>query len=297
MRTRLLFATLLMSVACDPTLDTSTPDTDTGTDTASDSGTASDTGTDSGTATDSGTGTDSGTQGPDITELDPTCHPADPMFVAGFTRTYNVVSDLANSGTTSEGTEVQTGLGPSVAPSGTTVYAVQTALSTTGDAVTATIYQSCFGGVAKVLEWEASITVGGQSKNVKATPSLAREYLPTVAELDAGTTWTYDYQLDIDANLGMPLPITIPTSGTYTALAGKESITVAAGTFDAWKITNVFDQARDSGTMGQFSDISGSAIYWYVEGLGLVKEETLDANTGAVIMTKELASFTGLSPV
>jgi len=83
----------------------------------------------------------------------------------------------------------------------------------------------------------------------------------------AGTRWTESYE-ETKTLAGMA-PITATTSDTWTVDAPKVKVTVPAGTFDAVVLMK--------------STATGQKTYWYVEGVGKVKE------TGG--QTEELVSF------
>ena len=118
--------------------------------------------------------------------------------------------------------------------------------------------------------------------------------LPGVATLGKEGSWSYSYDNTVDFS-GMPM--SIPTEGTYVEL-GFESVKVPAGTFaDAYKLSNTYTQDRtalDSFGFGGGGVITAYAEYYYVEGIGLVYEKTVDTSDGHTIMEKSLTSYSGL---
>lgn len=108
--------------------------------------------------------------------------------------------------------------------------------------------------------------------------------LPPGNTLGDATDWTFTYDLVVNTDVGV---YTVPTQGTSTD-AGLEVVTVPAGTFQTWKITSTWSQDRRS---------SGGALeertstFWYAEGVGLVRERTVDATSGAQVISKDLRSF------
>jgi hypothetical protein len=73
------------------------------------------------------------------------------------------------------------------------------------------------------------------------------------------------------------------------------TVTVDAGTYDAWHISSTYDMGlATSGTLPFSRDYPGTADYYWVEDLGLVKEEHFDRETGSLILGKELAAVSGL---
>ena len=74
-------------------------------------------------------------------------------------------------------------------------------------------------------------------------------------------------------------------------VAGFESVTVTAGTFDAMLVENTYNLIDSSGTVGSRTGIVQT---WWVEGLGPVK--VLDTSGGTVNETRELTSYTDFNP-
>lgn len=69
-----------------------------------------------------------------------------------------------------------------------------------------------------------------------------------------------------------------------------QDITLFNGeTVTAYKLVNSYSQAGSTGTT------NGYIEQWWVRGLGLVKENHINMDTGAQIASKELTSYTGLS--
>jgi hypothetical protein len=72
-------------------------------------------------------------------------------------------------------------------------------------------------------------------------------------------------------------------------------VTVDSGTYDAWHISSTYDMGLTSGGTLPFSrDYPGTADYYWVEDLGLVKEAHYDRETGSLILSKDLAAVSGL---
>lgn len=105
-------------------------------------------------------------------------------------------------------------------------------------------------------------------------PELEEHWVPSKlhvhsapAQRAAGARWSESYQ-ETKTIAGMA-PISAMASDTWTVDAPKVSVTVPAGTFEAVVLMK--------------STATGSKTYWYVEGVGKVKE------TGG--QTEELVSF------
>ena len=70
-------------------------------------------------------------------------------------------------------------------------------------------------------------------------------------------------------------------------------MTLATGDEVAYKVTNTFVR-NGNPPFGAPMPASGYIEQWYVKGLGLVKEVTIDDAQPDPILTKELVSYSGL---
>lgn len=161
---------------------------------------------------------------------------------------------------------------------------------------------------------------------VDATLSPYRRYLSPEFAVGAEGSWDYDYNLNInalesncsdgqdndfdgavdaadpecasgttEAGGATPQNQSEQVTGSYLD-AGFQEITILAGTSQsqtvtAYKVVNTVTQTD------QFGQPSESYIeqYW-VKGLGMVKEDFIDG-TGAITLSKELSSVTGLTVI
>lgn len=120
--------------------------------------------------------------------------------------------------------------------------------------------------------------------------------LPSADEMEVGATWSTNYAMRMtfsDESLGsMVMNQTIANSSEIVA---RESVTVPYGTFDALRI-------ESSGTVQMAMDLEGTPMpapsvditstSWYVEGIGMVREETPDMmGTGAGPSITELVDI------
>ena len=81
--------------------------------------------------------------------------------------------------------------------------------------------------------------------------------------------------------------------GTFVE-AGISSMTLATGEeVMAYKVTNTFVR-NGQPPFGAPMPASGYIEQWYVKGLGLVKEVTIDDAQPDPVLTKELVSYSGL---
>lgn len=196
-----------------------------------------------------------------------------------------------------------------------------------------TVYVACNydGEGLFMLAWEGTATQKNflgfpTTYEVDATLSPYRRYMSPEFAVGAEGSWSYDYNLGINAlesNCGdgqdndfdgaidaadpecangsteaggaMPQNQSEQVTGSYLD-AGFQSITILAGTaqaqtVQAYKVVNTVTQTD------QFGQPSESYIeqYW-VKGLGMVKEDFLDG-TGSITLSKELSSVTGLTVI
>ena len=107
------------------------------------------------------------------------------------------------------------------------------------------------------------------------------------ADLITGTSWDYSYEA-ADASMGSMWS----AEGTMTIL-GADSITITAGTFDTLVIQNDYTLVDNSG-FGMF-DRDVLATMYYVERLGIVYTEEVDAG-GGIVEIRELNTYTGFYP-
>jgi hypothetical protein len=75
--------------------------------------------------------------------------------------------------------------------------------------------------------------------------------------------------------IGSPLPMTLSVAITDRKVAGKESITTPAGTFDCYKITS---KTTTQTKMGMNITFEFSTTEWIAEKIGMVKSESVDKN-------------------
>ncbi len=212
-----------------------------------------------------------------------TCHPYEPVSDLVWEKDFDV--DFGGS----KGTEVQMGGGPDKTSSGTDAFAMDSVLDAGTYAWDGTSFTSCNVG-GELLQLESSGTYTNPTfgtLDVVATDNPARVVLPKFDQVGTGATWTFDYDLEVDSGGNATA---IPTAGSSTE-EDTESVTVPAGTFLAWKITSTWSQ--------DFTDAGGDLLerdstFWYVEGLGLVKELTIDAATGDLVIEKVLTDYSGL---
>ena len=163
-------------------------------DTSDVDGTGVDTDTEDG---DTDPDTDSGTVG-----IASDCHGADPVDQTGWTRTYSTNYD----GT--EGIEIQTPGGLGVGISGTQAFLVNSIITPSGgEPISIVSYRSCNLGQ---LTWQGEHVTGNITGDlfgfpipveidVEKRPAGDAPLLPPIAQMDAGTFFTYEYtQMDVN---------------------------------------------------------------------------------------------------
>lgn len=111
--------------------------------------------------------------------------------------------------------------------------------------------------------------------------------LPNPDEVDVGSTWTSNYTLSGDMNVG-GLETTADATVTINYVVGAiEEVTVPAGTFpQAYRVDSTSDM-EIALSMGEsvvpFSGFNFSSSTWYVEGLGMIKSsDTFEGGSSSI---------------
>jgi hypothetical protein len=215
------------------------------------------------------------------------CHAFEPVDKVGWKKSFRVSYEGSN------GTEDQVGIGAILLPDGRIGFAVGSTLSAGSRAWDVDSFSACDASGALLQEGAEGFISDPDFGSVtfEAENQPARIVLPSAQSVGNGTAWTFNYVLAtrVDPNFFFD----IPTDGNSRDM-GLEVVTVPAGTFTAWRIDSRWNQ--DNSQWGGTVDRRRST-FWYVEGLGLVQENTVDRNTGAVVMRKQLASYSGLTPL
>jgi hypothetical protein len=109
------------------------------------------------------------------------------------------------------------------------------------------------------------------------------------AKIETGDSWIQSFDFDSTGTISGNT-----TTGTGTSIStyeaqGVESITTPAGTFQAMKIQSETEEDIQATFNGLAANSSNAyqTIYWFVEGVGLVRSET----TGGYTETLELQSY------
>jgi hypothetical protein len=271
-------------------------DADTDTDSDTDADADADTDTDTDSDTDSDTDAD--------TDTDPsTCHhDFHPVHASGWEKTY-VSTWIEPEHGTSTATATESPLGSGYTSTGAEAYKIWDTMTVGGaTAWEGTTYISCDedDGLS-VNEWNMNITYSVDIEGSPTSPgavfmvlSSPRNYLPNTDVIGTGSSWSFSYTLMYTDTSGTGMTVNIPVSGSYTD-QGMTTVTVDSGTYDAWHISSTYDMGLTSGGTLPFSrDYPGTADYYWVEDLGLVKEAHHDRETGSLILSKDLAAVSGL---
>lgn len=219
-----------------------------------------------------------------------------PLGTPGWTKTYS--ASFSWSGEAAEGTATESGLGAQTLPDGSSGWAYQDSTSTSAEGYDVTTYVGCdLNGDEGmfIVGWEGSYqaSLGGFPLpfDVDARLSPARKYLPAGYELGAVGSWSYSYTLDLtyQGDSGGPTSQPYTIAGTY-AEAGFQELTLFDNTtVQAYKLVNTYAKTDTTAT------VNGYIEQWWVKGLGLVKENHVNMDTGATIASKTLSSYSGLS--
>jgi hypothetical protein len=109
------------------------------------------------------------------------------------------------------------------------------------------------------------------------------------AKIETGDSWVQSFDFDSTGTIGGNTTTGTGTSTSTYEAQGVESITTPAGTFQAMKIQSETEEDIQATFNGLAMNSSNAyeTIYWFVEGVGLVRSET----TGGYTETLELQSY------
>lgn len=252
------------------------------------------------------------------------CHPFDPVDSApGWVRRYSATFGR------DRGMEIQTGIGQDTIPAGwagptATGWAYDTEVVNAGDAnYEGRSWYVCDHGAqlgAFDIGWTKTVMgglLGRTPITVRAAARQPRRYLPGDADMIGGfPNWSENMRYDLTQDGGTIVPggsqAELHHDGTYVGF-GLESVTVPAGTFDAVHLVVSYTEEKASagGLMDAFfgvfdalfasvfgfangeTSVTVESHRWYVRGIGLVKESTVDI-AGAAISEHELTRCSGL---
>ena len=119
--------------------------------------------------------------------------------------------------------------------------------------------------------------------------STPRRYLPPVESLGTGESWDFAYDMLYPAATPAAPFFSIPVSGTYEDM-GLEAIVLDGIEHAAWHIRSSYTMELTA--TGVFTrDYPAEADFWYVEGMGLVREIHIDIETESVILERNLVDM------
>ena len=114
--------------------------------------------------------------------------------------------------------------------------------------------------------------------------------LPAADQMTAGHEWTTHYVVEVTMpDLGQGAMSMSETVDLVNTVAGEESVTVPAGTFDAMRVDTTGTIAV-SIAGAPASNIEMSMASWYAEGVGLVRQEIGGMLGGEDTIVTELVS-------
>jgi hypothetical protein len=252
------------------------------------------------------------------------CHPYDPVEAsAGWERRYQVTYGRDAGNERHEGAGLET-LPAWMAGTYTEAYGYEVAITNAGDAnSTGHYYVKCDvdGPGAFDIGWVKSFQgglLGRTTISLRAKARQARKYLASEAELLGSPYWDEDFRYEltqVGGTLGGSSTGELKHEGAYVTF-GFETVTVPMGTFQsALHVNTLYTETKLSsggGLLDAFfsifdqmfgalfgfdeggASVTAQADRWYVRGIGLVKEETIDFTDGSLIVRKELRECSGL---
>lgn len=115
-------------------------------------------------------------------------------------------------------------------------------------------------------------------------------YLPPADQLVPGATWTANYVIEGSLDAGGQVIETTQEVEVAYELEGTESISVAAGDFEAIRVKQTLTQRFvDSGLLQGAPEFTFEGTLWFAENVGLVQSEVNVQNVGTT--TQELTTY------
>jgi hypothetical protein len=158
--------------------------------------------------------------------------------------------------------------------------------------ITRTGEWKCNAGALIALNPNGGSTAAVQSSTVDSTfKTTAMDGVTLPASINAGDSWTQNFTIEGTETIkGMAVATKNRTAYSCTA-GGSESITVAAGTFNAVRMecqTNIVITITMNGT-GIPTNVNTTSTMWYATGVGMVKSDNIVNGSGNT--TLELTAY------
>lgn len=144
----------------------------------------------------------------------------------------------------------------------------------------------CTNGDLAALSYAdiSSVASGGRV----SARTIRAEGLLMPRDITVGTTWTSSF--DVEATITMPGPLGTQTvTNTITnesRVIGQESVTVPAGTYQAFKVESTLRTASGPVMGVTVPPQTVRTTSWFVEGIGMVKSVTPGSTTELVRVTQ-----------
>lgn len=164
-------------------------------------------------------------------------------------------------------------------------YTFSTAASDDG-AVSFTQEIRCEGGALAATSYaDIASAVSGGRVSVRTTRASGH-LLPRT--LSAGTTWTSSF--DIEATITLPgaggTQTVRSTINNESRVIGRESVTVPAGTYDAFKVEATLTTESGAVAGVRIPPQTVESTSWFAEGVGMVKTTSDFSGTELVSVTR-----------
>jgi len=134
--------------------------------------------------------------------------------------------------------------------------------------------------------------------NIDATLTPPRNYLPP--EFAVGGIGSWDMSYNLNMNIvgadGTPQQQVRLTEGDFQEVGAQNPYDLPNGdTVEAYKVNISFTVTETSNPLASPSD--GYIEQYWVKGLGMVKETYINPADQSIILSKELSSYSGISPI
>ncbi|HKV42820.1 MAG TPA: hypothetical protein VJX67_26715, partial [Blastocatellia bacterium] len=109
--------------------------------------------------------------------------------------------------------------------------------------------------------------------------------LPSAAKWQKGAKWSNSYEVTGQMSLGGPRPVDVQgTISVANEIVAEETVTVPAGTYDAFKVVSTITQDLSlRNTRAAPIRMSFGSSSWYVKDVGMVKALSQDLKSTTVL--------------
>lgn len=239
-----------------------------------------------------------------LSDICSTSNPWNPIETSPYRRDYDVEANISamlgldelmgGSGAPTAGSAYNEDYGVGWTTSGDQAWAMIDQLDAGGTGWDGEVYYRCdIDGDAGqfMVEFDATFVTPLMSDYPWAAVEPPRKVLPAEADMGSVGSWSYSDVAYATLSMGN---LTIETNGTFTE-QGFATVTLPDGSeADGYTLVNEYTLSVDTGFGPTVTN--GTQTLVYAKGIGLVSEENV-RDDGAVLVTKTLTGYSGLTPM